>query len=155
MSKFMLGLMAAFAVTTFSATAQITGPDLLRGVSDRLGSEKVLYRVEVSNDGIRLTDPASGREVLSMREVNSQQLSISGTIGQLSDLSTEVRQKLVEQIALFNFSSAVGTIVLDEESGEITMHHNVNPRVVTASAIAQVASRFGDSVVEQSRVLAQ
>jgi hypothetical protein len=154
MMKFMLSLVAVLAVTTFSATAQVTGPDLLRGVSDRLGSEKV-YRVEVSNDGIRLTDPATGREVLSMRQVNSQQLSISGTIGQLAELSSDVRTKLLERIALFNFSSAVGTIVLDEESGEIRMHHNVNPRLVTPSSIAHVASRFGDSVVEQSRVLAQ
>ena len=77
----------------------------------------------------------------------------AGKVAELGKLAPEIRQKVMKQIALFNFSSTVGTLHVDENTGEVTLRHNVNPRMVPAAAIAQVATQFTNSIVLQSRML--
>jgi hypothetical protein len=154
MKKLMFIAAMAFVMVTLSATAQVTGPNVLRGVSDQLSAAGG-YRVELSDDALHVKDAATGSELLSLRQTNAQQVTISGTVAHLGSLAPALRNRIMQEIALFNFSSSVGTLHVDEKTGEVTMQHNLNPRVVPVAAIAQVATRFGDSVIRQSQALAQ
>jgi hypothetical protein len=152
MKKLMLSAALAFVMCSIAATAQVTGPEILRNVSDQLSTTRG-YRVELRSDGLHMNDASTGNEVLAMRQMNPQQVMISGKVAELGKLAPEIRQKVMKQIALFNFSSSVGTLYVDEKTGEVTLQHNVNPRTVPAAAIAQVATQFTNSVVLQSRML--
>ncbi|MDB5034473.1 MAG: hypothetical protein JWQ98_1714 [Chlorobi bacterium] len=124
--------------------AQLTGPSLLGKIRDNL-NKQTSYKVSLANDAIIMTDARSGVTVCTVRQESSQKITLSCVVARLKGLSAEKRQQLQRKIALFNFSSAVGTLWYDSRTGEVTMEHFLNPRQVSPVSMASVAARFGET----------
>jgi hypothetical protein len=155
MKRFTLGmLMLALSTLTLPAFAQTTGPSLLGSLKQRFADSK-LYTVDNISDGIRVTDARTGVEVLSVHQINAQRVTITGVITDLSKLTPEARVDVLKRIAFFNFSSPVGTMMLDESTGKVIMKHELNPRMVSVPAMVNVAARFGDVARLQATTLRQ
>jgi hypothetical protein len=101
-----------------------------------------------------MIDAATGREICMLRQVNPRQVIITGTVANLSNLSRDERSAAMRKIALFNFSSSVGTLWFDERTGDVCMEHKINPQLVSIPSIARVASLFGSTVRSQTVMLA-
>lgn len=141
----------ALLVLSIPCAAQSTGESVLSAIGDRLDSERQ-FKIEHRADGMHLIDLTSGKEIAVVRESTPQSVVISGVVASINTLPADVRRELGERIALFNFSSRVGTLSLDEATGELTMAHALNPRAVPVPAMARVASIFGDVVRQEGRV---
>jgi hypothetical protein len=57
-------------------------------------------------------------------------------------------------MATFNFSSPVGTLLLDEKTGALRMEHHLNPQSMNMETVAQVVLLFGQVADAESRELA-
>jgi hypothetical protein len=151
-------LIAAIVALSFLAVpafAQVTGGTILRSLADQLDRQSSGYRTELESDGLHLRDASTVNEVLAVHQIGGQQVTISGVVASLNKLSPDVRRQTLRRIALFNFSSPVGTLVVDAKTGEVTMEHNLNPRQVSIPAMAQVATMFGKTIRRQSNALLQ
>ncbi len=151
----LLVLTATFLLCSLLAApcfAQATGASALGVLRAQLDRQNT-YRVEAATDRIRLLDPTSGREILSLRQTSPQTIMLSGVVGKIDRATTAQRLRAEQRIALFNFSSPVGTLTLNERSGQVTMEHALNPRLVPAAAMAHVAALFGEAVQNQGRQL--
>jgi hypothetical protein len=156
MKNFMFAIVA-FAAACFAATpshAQLTGPSLISQMRADLSQHKN-YKVEAHDNTVSLRDAATGAEVLTVSQVDAQQVTITGVVAKLNKLSAARKHDIQQRIDYFNFSSAVGTLDMDNKTGQVTMEHHLNPRYVSASSIVNVAMRFSDVVRAESEVLAQ
>lgn len=152
MKKLLLAAVLALPFAAIPAAAQLTGPSLINRVSMDL-KKQTTYRVETREGKLYLVDGA-GTPVVAMEENSRQTVIISGTVADLSHLSAESKNRAMAHIALFNFSSPVGTLSVDE-AGRVTMMHRLNSKVVSTGAIAQVAELCGDVVRQESQTLMQ
>jgi hypothetical protein len=146
---------ALFIVLALPAMAQSTGANMMSALGDDLRRELTQYTVEGNRDVIRVLDRESGAEVLSVREVGPQSVAITATVGTYAGMNRESRSRFLERIALFNFSSQVGTLTFDDRSGTVVMSHNMNPRSVPIQQMVRVASICGDVARAQSQTLRQ
>jgi hypothetical protein len=135
--------------------AQSTGANVMSMLGESLRHSLTAYRVEGNREIVRVYDRTSGVEVLSVRELGPQNIAITATLGSFADLSREARDRVLERIALFNFSSQVGTLTLDETSNTIVMSHNLNPRMVPLQQMVHVASLCGDVARMEAQSLLQ
>lgn len=154
MKKLLLSVAALVAlIAAIPAQAQLTGPSLLDKVRDNLSQESS-FRVESTSKSVLLRDAATGAELFTVSEVDAQTVTLSGVVARVGQLSQERRNAVMQRIAFFNFSSGVGTLGYNSATGEVTMHHYVNPRYVSPANIAYVASRFGDVARSEAQLLA-
>jgi hypothetical protein len=153
MFRNLAALVLGVLLLSITAHAQ-TGPTLLARLQSEFGGDNT-YKVKVGADRVILIDERTGTELFSVRDVSPQQVVISGIVGQLESMSTEHRRDVERQIAMFNFSSPVGTLTLDSRTGAILMQHNLNPRLVPVSSMINVANRFGEIAQRQSKALMQ
>jgi hypothetical protein len=150
-------LASAALVMLFLATpgfAQLTGPSLLGKIRDNL-SKQTNYKVSLAHDAITMTDARTGATVCTVRQESSQKITLSCVVASLKGLPAEQKQRALKKIALFNFSSAVGTLLYDNRTGEVTMEHFLNPRQVTPVSMASVAARFGETYRAQAASLTE
>lgn len=129
--------------------AQTTGPTLIKKLVAQITAQPN-FNIATSGDLVVVTDRTTGDEVFSLREVNSQTVTLSGRVGRLGE-----RENLREHVAMFNFSSSVGTLNINESTGEVTIEHHLNPRHVTLPAMAQAASLFGQVARTQIQMFRQ
>ncbi len=153
MKKLLLAALLTLPLCASGALAQLTGPSLLNRVSIDL--DKQHYRVDVRGDRILLVDGKTGATVAAVEQTNRQTVTITGAVADLSRLTAASRKNAMARIALFNFSSPVGTLTVDEKSGKVTMVHHLNAGMVPSATIAQVAELCGDVIRQESRTLAQ
>lgn len=147
------GTFVLFSVLTLPCFAQSTGANVMSVLGDNLRRELAQYHVEGSRDIIRVLDRQSGAEVMSVRELGPQDVTITATVGVYPGLTSATRASIAERIALFNFSSSVGTLELDERTGMLFMSHHLNPTAVSMSQMVHVASLCGEVAREQSRTM--
>jgi hypothetical protein len=131
------------------AQAQTTGPTLMKKLLVQIKAQPT-FEVSTAGDQIVVSDRKTGDNVFSLREINSQTVTMTGSVGRLGE-----RDDLRQHIAMFNFSSSVGTLYVDEKTGEVTIQHHLNPRLVSVTAMADAANRFGQVARMQSAVFHQ
>lgn len=146
----MVGSFFLFLLFALPAMAQTTGANVMSVLGDHLRRELTAYQVNASKDVILVLDKENGAEVLSIREAGPQNVAITATLGTYPAMSRETLARIEEQIALFNFSSNVGTMSLDTRSGTVAMSHNLNPRAVPVAQMARLASLCGDVARRQA-----
>ncbi|MEO5929391.1 MAG: hypothetical protein ABIR47_05630 [Candidatus Kapaibacterium sp.] len=132
--------------------AQLTGPSLLGKIRDNL-NKQTSYKVSLVNDAIVMTDAHTGVRVCTVRQESSQKITLSCVVTRLDGVSAEKKQRIQRKIALFNFSSAVGTLWYDSRTGEVILEHFLNPRQVSPVNMASVAARFGETYRAQAATL--
>ena len=115
-----------------------------------LGSSASGNRAEMRADHIVLLDGASGSELGTIRTVGADQMSLSGTVGNVGPVSGEAKNRVQQQINEFNESSSVGTLKLQEATGDVTLEHKIDPRRSSADEIAKVAVTFSEKVRQQT-----
>lgn len=140
-------------LVTSSVHAQLTGPSALGMLRDDL-AKQTNFKVDLVTNGVALKDAGTGKEVFTVRQMNSQTVTLSGFVVSLDKVSPERKQEVLRRIALFNFSSAVGTLEVDN-NGRVTMYHHLSSRLVSRAGMVDVASRFGDAMREEAKVLLQ
>jgi hypothetical protein len=140
-------------LVTSSVHAQLTGPSTLGLLRDDL-AKQTNFKVELATNGVTLKDAKTGREIFTVRQVSSQTVTLSGVVASLDKVAPAQRQEVLRRIALFNFSSPVGTLEVDN-SGKVTMYHHLSSRLVSRAGMVDVASRFGDAMREEAKVLLQ
>lgn len=131
------------------AQAQTTGPSLMKKLLVQIKAQP-LFEVSTAGDQIVVSDRKTGDKVFSLREVNPQTVTLSGVVGRLGE-----REDLRQHIAMFNFSSSVGTLYVNESTGEVTIEHRLNPMQVSVPAMADAANLFGQVARTQSQVFHQ
>lgn len=153
MKKIML---AAVALVTFLAAsashAQLTGPSVLNTIGDNFSRNG--YTVESGSNIVVMKD-ASGAMVFTVSQVNQQTITLKGVVASMRNLTPEQRTQLQRKIALFNYSSHVGTLWLDNATGDVTMEHHLNPRHLSPSTMATIAASFGDVARTEGEILMQ
>ncbi|HVK39922.1 MAG TPA: hypothetical protein VNA88_15410 [Candidatus Kapabacteria bacterium] len=149
----LVGMVSLFLLIALPALAQSTGANVMSDLGDNLRRELTGYTIQSSNDRIQVLDKESGAEVLSIREQGPQNVAITANIGSVSEMSSESLAIVEDRIALFNFSSDVGTLTYDDQSGTVAMSHNLNPRAVPVAQMVRVTSLCGDVAREQARTL--
>lgn len=115
-----------------------------------LGKSTAGYRAEMRNDHIVLLDGASGTELGTIRTVGADQMTLSGIVGNVGPVAGEAKSRVQQQIDEFNESSSVGTLRLQEATGDLTLEHKIDPRRSSADEIAKVAVTFSDKARQQS-----
>jgi hypothetical protein len=148
-----VGVVSLFLLLALPALAQSTGANVMSDLGDNLRRELTEYRIEASRDVIHVLDRESGTEVLLIREAGPQNVAITATVGTYAGMSRETLARVQDRIALFNYSSEVGTLTYDTRSGTVAMSHNLNPRAVPVAQMVRVASLCGDAAREQARTL--
>ena len=116
---------------------------LLDSLHGALG-DRPAYAVESSDNSIVLTDVASGMAACTIRQSDAKTVTMSATIARLPLGSQKQVQRAIDQIVDFNVNSSVGTLSLNNRTGEVRMEHYVNSSLVPSSSVAQVAIRFAD-----------
>lgn len=150
---------SAFATIAFlllaaaPSFAQSTGINVMSALGESIRREMPECQVIGTRDMIRVIDRKSGDVVLTVSETNPLNVAIIATIGSYPGMSREVRARMMERIARFNFSSIVGTLEFDERSGNIIMSHNLNPSAVNLADMAHVAALCNAVAREQSQVM--
>ncbi len=151
-------LLTAAALFTFLLVApvhaQLTGPSVLSFIGDSFARQSG-YSIVSGTNTVLVKDVESGRTLFVVKDVNQQTITLSSVVASLRQLSPESRDRMLKQISQYNFSSAVGTLWYDNATGEVTMEHHLNPRLVSSANIVSVANRFGDAVRAEKTVLAQ
>lgn len=137
-----------------SAFAQLTGPSLLQAVSNDL-SRLPDTRVEQRGNSLVLRDSRTNAEIFTVSESGAQIVTLSGVVGDIGTMSSERKQMVEQHLAYFNYSSAVGTIALDNQSGQVTMYHHLNARLVSPANIVNVAQHFTDAMRAETVVFVQ
>jgi hypothetical protein len=112
--------------------------------------DRPAYGVESDGSSIVLTDVASGMAACTIRQTDARTVTMSATIARLPLTSSKQVQRAIEQIGDFNVNSSVGTLSLDDRTGEVRMEHYVNSSLVPSSSVAQVAIRFADIARKES-----
>ncbi len=153
MKKLVLTIAALAGLLVTECQAQLTGPSSIAYIHD--GTKTGSYKVERDAHSVTFRDAMTGAEVFKASEVNAQTVTLVGFVASLRNLSPEQKEQLLKKVAFYNFSSPVGTLLVDSETGDITMEHHLNPRHVSPSSMATVASRFGDAVRSESQSLLQ
>ncbi|MBC8143969.1 MAG: hypothetical protein H7X80_00200 [bacterium] len=151
-------VVATIALLLFVAStgfAQSTGANVMSALGETIRREMTAYQVIGTRDVIRVIDRKSGVEVLTVTEAGPQNVSITASIGKYPGMTRDARAIVAERIALFNFSSLVGTLEFNERNGAIIMSHNLNPSAVSIKEMAHVASLCIDVAREQSRSMMQ
>ncbi|MCC7439560.1 MAG: hypothetical protein IT211_13815 [Armatimonadetes bacterium] len=134
--KNIVAIAAAIVFLAATAHAQVTGPNAISGVYDQL-RKQTTYAVEMKGEQVVLRDRDNGKQIVSLQQVSPQCVKVVGEVGNIHNAASAVQTlALMSQV---NFSSRVGTWSLDAGSGSITMHHNLNPRFLSAPAIANTA----------------
>lgn len=123
-------------VASATAQAQVTGPTAISGVYNQL-RQQTTYVVEMRGKEVVLRDRNNGKELVSLQQVSPQCVKVIGEVGNINN-AVSVTQTLA-RISHMNCSSRVGTWSLDKSSGSITMYHYLNPRLLSAPAIANTA----------------
>jgi hypothetical protein len=109
------------------------------------------YKAEMRADHIVLFDGASGSELGTIRKIADNQINLSGTVGNVGSVSGEARAEVKRQIDDFNMGgSSLGTLRLQESTGDITLEHKIDPTRSSADEIAKVAMMFGDKARQQT-----
>ncbi len=146
------GALCAFLLAT-PVYAQLTGAPILNSIGNNL-ADVGGYSVVTGTNTVLVRDAESGRTLFVMKEVNQQTITLSSVVASLRTLTPEQKDRLLRHIAMFNISSAVGTLWLDQSTGQVTMQHHLNPRLVSQAGLVNTAVRFGDAVrAEQVRLL--
>ena len=127
---------ALFVVATATASAQVTGPNAISGVYAQL-RKQTTYAVEMQGEQVVLRDRNNGQTIVSLQQVSPQFVKVVGEVGNISNAASAAQT--LARMSQVNCSSRVGTWSLDAGSGSITMHHNLNPRFLSTSAIANTA----------------
>jgi len=154
MKKIMLAAAALVTFLTASAShAQLTGPSVLNSIGDNCS--RYGYSVESGSNTVVMKDASTGTMVFTVSQVNSQTITLRGVVASMRNLTPEQRTQLQRRIALFNYSSHVGTLWLDNATGEVTMEHHLNPRHLSPSTMATIATSFGDVARAEGQILMQ
>lgn len=154
MKQLLLTATALLFLAAVPSLAQQTGASVVRGLYEQLSGQGT-YNVEMKGTTIVLRDRKTGAEVVSVSQLGSQQVKVTGIVGNLGMGSTSAKKKALQRIALFNYSSPVGTLYVDPSSGDVVIYHNLNPRLVPVSSMANVALRCGDVARAQSGQMMQ
>lgn len=123
-------------VASATAQAQVTGPTAISGVYDQL-RKQTTYAVEMRGEQVVLRDRDNGKEIVSLQQVSPQCVKVMGEVGNIQHAGSATQT--LARISQMNCSSRVGTWSLDKGSGNITMYHYLNPRLLSAPAIANTA----------------
>lgn len=145
-------LFVAFIVAA-PAHAQLTGASVLHAISENF-QHLDGYAVVTGPNSVKLNESATGRTVFEVREDNAQTITLSSVVMNARSLSGDRRERMLKSIAMFNFSSPVGTLWMEDATGDVTLVHHLNPRFVSPSNIVSVAMMFGDMVRTEKRALA-
>ncbi|MBS1912992.1 MAG: hypothetical protein JST22_13480 [Bacteroidetes bacterium] len=155
MKMFMTAAMAFIAlIVAVPAHAQSTGASLLHEIGDNMTSHPE-YTAVVGTNTVLIKDVTTGATLFVVKETNAQTITLSSVVATVHSLTPDSRARLLRRISQFNFSSPVGTLWYDNASGNVTMEHHLNPRMVSQSGIMNVAVRFGDAVRAQQIALLQ
>jgi hypothetical protein len=128
-------LAAALMLTlTSSMFAQLTSNPLEPGLYDFMKTRTNVSLVDDSHMKVAAAEIAW---------VSPEQITIRSTVAKVAD-----QAKAEKMIALFNESSSVGT--LNIENGAIVMTHFVNPKLVKQTEIAQVVAMFNTELARQA-----
>lgn len=148
-----VGTIALLLCLAIPSTAQTTGASVMSSLGESLRHHLSQYQIEGTRDHIRIIDRATGVEVLSVREVSATDVAITAVIGTWPGMSRDRRDQVKESIALFNYSSAVGTLWLDDRTGTVMMSHSLNPRSVPIQQLVKVATMCSQAAREQTQSL--
>ncbi len=150
MRKVILPIVAiVFCAWIPAAASYLAINSLLDSLHGALGQQPI-YSIEADGNQIVLTHIASGMASCTIRQADAQTVTLSASIARLPLGSQKQLERVAEQISDFNVSSPIGTLRLDEHTGEIRMEHYVNAAIAPSSAVASVAVRFADVAREQS-----
>lgn len=147
-------LMSAFGLATVlciqSASGQTTGPTILDHIREDF-SHRSEYRVRQDLGRVVISDAMSGKELFTVSSLSRNAISIEGSVAR--GMTPTFMRTAGDHIAHFNCSAPVGTLIV-ATSGDILLQHYVNPELVPAAAIVNLAQRFGDAVRTESLNLA-
>jgi hypothetical protein len=154
----LLTLMAAIALPA-AADAQLVSTPLepgvytcLREIIDRSPES---YSLKLVSSHLLRLQIAHSNAVIIVEYVADNQVMISGVVARLGAHDAGTRERIGSRVADYNVGAAVGTLRLDATSGEISLEHRVNPRLVGPAAIARVIMLVGDAIVRQQTSLAE
>jgi len=139
MKSTIITLAAALLTLTSSTFAQLISSPLEPGLYDFMKSRTNVSLVD---------DNHMNAGVAEIAWVSAEQITITATVATVSD-----RARAEKMIALFNESSSVGTLRI--ENGTIVMTHSVNPKLARQPEIAQVVAAFNSEYARQSAKFAQ
>ena len=90
--QFLFPLFFAMLFVAIPAFSQVTGGPVLRSLYDQLKRQSS-YKVEMTGSAIYLRDKSSGAEIVSVREIDPQTVTVSGVVGNLG--SAEAAREVV------------------------------------------------------------
>ena len=154
----LLALMAALALPD-AADAQLVSTPLepgvytyLREIVDRSPDR---YSLTLVSSRLLRLQTVHSNALTVVEYVADNQVLISGVIARAGALDAGTRERIDRRISDYNIGAAVGTLRLDEESGEITLEHRVNPRLVGPACIARVIMLVSEAIARQQIGLAE
>lgn len=115
-----------------------------------LNSSSGGYQAEMRSDHIVLLDAANGSELGTIRKIADNQINLSGIIGNVGAVSGEAKDRVMSQINEFNERSGVGTLKLQESTGDVMLEHKVDPQRTSADDIAKLVVKFGEKARQQT-----
>jgi hypothetical protein len=141
------------AMASASAFAQQTGGGVTAdNLYQYLAKQGTVTARKAGVDCITLLDKGNGSELCSVRFMEPQVVTVSRSIAKV-DLRSAAAARVMSAMATFNFSSPVGTLLLDEKTGALRMEHNLNPQSMSTETLAGVAVMFGQVAETESRQL--
>jgi hypothetical protein len=136
-----------------SAFAQQTGGLTADNLYQHFTKQETVSAKKIGADAITVHTRTNGRELCAVRFVEPQVVTISRSITTL-DLRSAAAVHVMRAMATFNFSSPVGTLLLDEKTGALRMEHHLNPQSMSMESVAQVVLMFGEVADTESRQVA-
>jgi hypothetical protein len=123
-------------------------------LTNALGNSSGGYQAVMRADHIVLIDAASGSELGTIRKIADNQINLSGIVGNVGPVSGDIREKVMSRINEFNDRSGLGTLKLQEATGDVVLEHKVDPQRTSADDIAKLAVKFSEKARQQTALFA-
>jgi hypothetical protein len=140
------------ALASASAYAQQTGGLTADNLFQYLSKQGNVTAKKVGSDALAVQTRDNG-QASSIRFVDPQVVMITRPIAKV-DLRSAAAAHVLQAMSVFNFSSPVGTLLIDEKSGAIRMEHYLNPQSMSMETMASVVLLFGQTADNESREIA-
>jgi hypothetical protein len=134
-----LVILTLVAITGY---ARATRGGNLSSLCERLDTEST-YRVERNADGMHLIERNSGRDLCLIRQEGPESIVISSLVARIDLANGSLAERTRRTISSYNLSLSAGTLLLDENTGAITMIHYLNPRSIAATEMVEAIDHFG------------
>lgn len=143
-------LFMTLALVSGSAYAQQTGGLTADNLFQYLNKQQAVKAEKIGRDRVTIHSQHGGAEVCSVRFEQPQVVTITQPIARL-DIRSQAAARVMSAMATFNFSSPVGTLLLDDATGMLRMEHHLNPYAMNVETMASVVLLFGQVAENESR----